>query len=76
MVNALNSWVALLITICTQVIGFDAFKKLYLNDSSFEQIYVELMDEEKRDNFICKWLSIMWFVALYPKLLFMGAYHP
>jgi hypothetical protein len=34
------------------------------------------MDEEKRDNFICKWLSIMWFVALYPKLLFMGAYHP
>jgi hypothetical protein len=34
------------------VIGCNAFKKLYLNDSSFEQIYVELMDGGKRDNFI------------------------
>ena len=37
---------------CTQVTGFDAFRELYLGDSSFKQIYAELMDECKRDNLV------------------------
>jgi len=34
------------------VTGFDAFRELYLSDSSFKQIYVELMDGCMRDNLV------------------------
>lgn len=45
-------WVTMISTMCAQIIGSDAFQELYSNDSSFEQIYVELISGGKRDNFI------------------------
>jgi hypothetical protein len=52
MANAFNKWVALLNIMCAQMIGFNAFKELYLRDLSFEHIYIELMDWGKRDHFV------------------------
>jgi len=34
------------------MIGFNAFKELYLRDLSFEHIYIELMDGSKQDHFV------------------------
>lgn len=48
MIDALSRLVALLSSMHAQVTGFDAFKELYLEDSSFEQIYIELMNGDKR----------------------------
>jgi hypothetical protein len=34
------------------VLGFDIFYELYSGDASFGQIYVELMEGAKRDNYV------------------------
>jgi hypothetical protein len=38
--------------LCVPMIGFNAFKELYLRDLSFEHIYIELMDGSKQDHFV------------------------
>ena len=50
--DALNQQVTLLNIICAHVLGFDTFYEMYLNDSSFDYIYAELLEVVKRDNFM------------------------
>jgi len=51
-VDALNRHVTLLSTIYTYVLGFDTFYKTYPGDASFGQIYTELMEGGKQDNYV------------------------
>ena len=52
MVDALSRYVTLLSAIHTHVLGFDIFYELYSGDASFGQIYVELVEGAKRDNYV------------------------
>lgn len=51
-VDALNPHVTLLSTIYTYVLGFNTFYKTYSGNASFGQIYTELMEEGKQDNYM------------------------
>lgn len=52
MVDALSQCVTLLSTIRTHIPGFDTLCELYLADALFNQIYVDLLEGGKQDNYV------------------------
>jgi len=69
-VNALNRHMTLLSTICTYVLEFDTFYKTYSGNVSFGQIYTELMEGGKQDNYVLLNAYIFHGLRLYVSIFY------